>query len=278
MADKIVIPEIPVWARVGCFDEERRDPQQILVDLELGLDLRPVAAADCEFRADIDSILACVNERTRIVMLANPDNPTGTYISGGDVRRLLAGLRPNILLVLDSAYAEYVEADDYEVASKLVDEFENVVMTRTFSKIFGLAGMRVGWFYGPPAIADVIKRIGSTFPLSAPGISAAIAALEDEDHTHRVLEHNRVWKQWLAKQCVDLGLRVYPSETNFLLVRFPDAAKPASAANDYLRLQGILARRFPAADFQDCVRFTIGFEDEMKATVAALREFIGEAG
>lgn len=241
-------------------------------------DARPVAAADSEFRADIDSILACVNERTRIVMLANPDNPTGSYISGGDVRRLLAGLRPNILLVLDSAYAEYVEAADYEVASKLVDEFENVVMTRTFSKIFGLAGMRVGWLYGPPAIADVIKRIGSTFPLSAPGISAAIAALGDEDHTHRVLEHNRVWKQWLAGQCRDLGLRVYPSETNFLLVRFPDAAKPASAANDHLRRQGILARRFTAADFQDCVRFTIGFEDEMKATVAALREFIGEAG
>jgi histidinol-phosphate aminotransferase len=240
-------------------------------------DAHPVAAADCEYRADVDSILACVNERTRIVMLANPDNPTGSYVSGVEVRRLLAGLRPDILLVLDSAYAEYVDTTDYEDAAGLVGEFENVVMTRTFSKIFGLAGMRVGWLYGPPAVADVIRRIGTTFPLSAPGIAAAIAAMGDEDHTHRVLEHNRIWKQWLAEQLGKMGLRVYPSETNFLLVQFPDGARPASAANDHLRRKGILARRFPAADFQDCIRFTIGLEDEMVATVASLQEFMGKA-
>jgi len=240
-------------------------------------DARPIVAADSEFRADVDSILACVNERTRIVMLANPDNPTGSYVSGAELRRLLAGLRPDILLVLDSAYAEYVQAADYEVASRLVDAFENVVMTRTFSKVFGLAGMRVGWLYGPPAIVDVIKRIGATFPLTSPGVSAAIAALGNEDHTHRVLEHNRIWKQWLAERLENLGLHIYPSEANFLLARFPDPAKSAPAANDYLRRRGILARQFPAADFQDCIRFTIGFENEMQATVAALQEFMGNA-
>ena len=239
-------------------------------------DACPIVAADSEFRADVDSILACVNERTRIVMLANPDNPTGSYVSGAELRRLLAGLRADILLVLDSAYAEYVQAADYELASRLVDAFENVVMTRTFSKVFGLAGMRVGWLYGPAAIVDVIKRIGSTFPLASPGVSAAIAALGNEEHTNRVLEHNRIWKQWLAEQLENLGLCIYPSEANFLLVRFPDMAKSAPAANDYLRRRGILARRFPAADFQSCIRFTIGFEHEMQATVAAMREFMGE--
>ena len=237
-------------------------------------DALPIAAADSEFRADVDSILACVNDRTRIVMLANPDNPTGSYVSGTEVRRLLAGLRSDIVLVLDCAYAEYVEAADFEGASTIVDEFNNVVMTRTFSKIFGLAGMRIGWLYGPAAIVDVIKRIGTTFPLSAPGVSAAIAALGDEDHTNRVRKHNRIWKQWFAEQLENLGLRVYPSETNFLLVRFPDTPKSAPAANDYLRRRGILARQFPAADFQNCIRFTIGLEDEMEATVAALREFM----
>ena len=241
-------------------------------------DARPIVAADSEFRADVDSILACVNRRTRVVMLANPDNPTGSYVSGVEVRRLLAGLRPDILLVLDSAYAEYVQATDYEVASRLVDEFDNVVMTRTFSKVFGLAGMRIGWLYGPPAIADVVKRIGATFPLTSPGVSAAIAALGDEDHTNRVLEHNRIWKQWLAEQLENLGLRIYPSETNFLLVRFPDPAKSAAAANDYLQRRGILARRFPAADFQDCIRFTVGLENEMQATVSALQEFMAKTG
>ena len=237
-------------------------------------DARPIVAADSEFRADVDSILACVTERTRIVMLANPDNPTGSYVSGAELRRLLAGLRADILLVLDSAYAEYVQAADYEIASRLVDAFENVVMTRTFSKVFGLAGMRIGWLYGPPAIVDVIKRIGSTFPLSSPGVSAAIAALANEDHTNRVLEHNRIWKQRLSEQLEYLGLRVYPSEANFLLARFPDTAKSAPAASDYLQRRGILARRFPAADFQECIRFTIGFENEMETTVAALQEFM----
>ena len=129
--------------------------------------------------------------------------------------------------------------------------------------------------YGPPAIVDVIKRIGSTFPLSSPGVSAAIAALANEDHTSRVLEHNRIWKQRLSEQLEYLGLRVYPSEANFLLARFPDTAKSAPAASDYLQRRGILARRFPAADFQECIRFTIGFENEMQTTVAALQEFMG---
>ena len=236
---------------------------------------RPVAAPDRDFLADVDGILASVGERTRVVMLANPDNPSGRHLPGPEVRRLHRGLPGNVLLVLDSAYAEYVRAEDYEPPHRLADEAGNVVMTRTFSKVFGLAGARLGWLYGPPAIVDTLRRIGINYPLSAPSAAAGIAALEDEAFTARVRAHNDRWLDRLAAALGGLGLHVYPSETNFVLVRFDAPGKGAIEAYRFLLARGIVPRLFGGPDFENHMRITLGPDEDLEALVAALRDFLG---
>ncbi len=238
------------------------------------MDATPVAAPDAGLRASVDGILSCVTRRTRMVMLANPDNPTGSHLGGAQVRRLHAGLPENVLLVLDSAYAEYVSAADYELPVALVDAARNVVMTRTFSKIFGLAGMRLGWLYGPPAVVDVMRRLSITFPVSAPAAAAAIAAVGDHAHRERVHAHNRDVRRWFAQALADLGVHAYPSEGNFVLARFDDPARPAAAACRHLEERGIVARMFASPDYRDMVRFTIGLEPEMRAAADALADYL----
>jgi len=232
----------------------------------------PVAAPDTDLRASVDGILSCVTPRTRMVMLANPDNPTGSYLGGNEVRRLHSGLPGHVLLVLDSAYAEYVAATDYELPVALIDAAPNVVMTRTFSKIYGLAGMRLGWLYGPPDIVDVLQRLGITFPVSAPAVAAGIAAVGDNAHRDRVFAHNRDVRRWFAQALAELGLHVYPSQGNFVLVRFDDPTRSAHAVYRYLIERGIVARMFGSPDYRDMVRFTIGLESEMRAAADALRD------
>ena len=232
-----------------------------------------VAAADKDFTADVDSILSCVNAHTRVVMIANPDNPTGTYLSGKEIRRLHAGLPDNVLLVLDSAYLEYVEADDYENPAGLVEETHNVIMTRTFSKIYGLAGMRLGWAYAPAEIADLLRRVGITFPVSGPAYSSALAALQDTDHTAHVYAETVRVRRWFAEALDENGLVVHPSQANFVLATFPDPGRSGRMAYDYLLENGIAARRFTTPNFTDCVRFTIGLVHEMSCTAEVIREF-----
>lgn len=238
---------------------------------------RPVAAADRDFCADVDAILAAVSRRTRLIMLANPDNPTGSHLPGAELRRLHGRLPGNVLLVVDSAYAEYVDAPDYEAAGALVEAADNVVMTRTFSKIFGLAGMRLGWLYGPPAVVDALTRIASTFPISTPALAAGRAALADRDHSARVRGHTTTWRRWLAEALRRLGLHVYPSQCNFLLARVDDPAKGAAAACAFLAERGIVVRRLNAPAYRDHIRITIGLEAELRALVEALEDFLGAA-
>jgi histidinol-phosphate aminotransferase len=236
-------------------------------------DAEPVAAADREFTVDIDAVLQQVTDRTRVVMIANPDNPTGTYISGAEVRRLHAGLPTNVLLVLDSAYLEYVDAVDYQNPDKLVEEMDNVLMTRTFSKIFGLAGLRLGWLYAPVAIADVLRKIGTTFPISNVAFQASLAALQDRGHNQFVYQQNQQVRQKYSDAFAALGLRVYPSQTNFLLVEFTDGNDSALHAYEYLVAQGIAVRRFAAPAFSRCVRFTLGLEQEMQQALRHIQTF-----
>jgi histidinol-phosphate aminotransferase len=236
-------------------------------------DAEAVAAPDSNFTADVDAILGCVTDSSRMVMIANPDNPTGSYISGKEVRRLRAGLPDNVLLVLDSAYREYVDAEDYEDPVRMVEDMDNVVMTRTFSKIFGLAGMRLGWAYAPNAVADILRRVGITFPVSNPALASGIAALEDTGHTSHVFSETRRIRQWFADVLTEHNVIVHPSQTNFLLATFPDPSRTAQQAYDYLREHDIIARRFPSPSFSDCIRFTIGLESEMSRTADVLDEF-----
>lgn len=233
----------------------------------------PVSAPDREFTVDVDAVLSRVTERTRIVMIANPDNPTGTYIAGKEVRRLHAGLPDDVLLVLDSAYLEYVAADDYDNPATLVDEADNVIMTRTFSKIFGLAGIRLGWAYAPDAVADILRRVGITFPISNPALASGLAALRDTNHAKHVYSENRRLGAWFAEALSEHGVIVHPSQTNFLLATFPDPSRSAQMAYAHLREHGIAARRLATPNFAECVRFTIGLESEMSRTADVLRAF-----
>jgi histidinol-phosphate aminotransferase len=235
----------------------------------------PVVAAETNETADVDAILAKVTPRTRLVFLANPNNPTGTYIPIGEVRRLHAALPKSVLLVLDAAYAEYVRRNDYESGIELVSANENVVMTRTFSKIHGLGGLRIGWAYCPAHVADALNRVRGPFNVNAAAIEAGVAAIGDRAHVEKTVVHNEHWLTWLADAFHKLGLRTTPSVGNFLLVHFPDRPKHAAAAADaYLTARGYVLRRVTGYGFPNALRMTVGTQEANRGVVAALTDFL----
>lgn len=233
-----------------------------------------ISVTDDGLVPSVDRMIAALTARTRIVYLANPENPAGTYVTGRDVRRLHAALPDQTLLVLDCAYEDYVDAADYEPGRALAAEFSNVVATHTFSKVYGLAGARVGWIYGDPEVVDVVRRVGVTFPLTTPSAAAVLAALEDRAHVAMVREENRAQRRILSDRLTDLGLAPVPSQTNFVLVRFDDPKASAEAAAEFLRSCGILVRRFAAPAYADYLRITIGFPHENAACIEAIAAFL----
>jgi histidinol-phosphate aminotransferase len=234
-----------------------------------------VVAPERNYTASVDEILKRVTEKTRIVFLANPNNPTGTYLSFSEVKRLHAGLPKRVLLVLDAAYAEYVRRNDYESGIELVSTFDNVVMTRTFSKIYGLAGLRLGWAYCPAHVADSLNRIRGPFNVSAPALAAGAAAVADQASVETAFAHNQKWLPWLSREIEALGLEVTPSAGNFLLVHFPsDAAHSAPVADEFLVSRGLVLRRMEAYGLPGALRLTVGTEAANRAIVLALKEFL----
>jgi len=238
----------------------------------------PVAAPERDLTADVDAILARVTDATRMVFIANPNNPTGTYLAFDAVKRLHAGLPEHVILVLDAAYAEYVRANDYEAGIELVATTPNTVMTRTFSKIYGLAALRLGWAYCPAPVADALNRIRGPFNVTGPSIAAGVAALADQAHMQEAVEHNAVWRGRMAEALQRIGLCVTPSAANFLLVHFPqNSGKSARAADKFLHERRIILRRVEEYGFPDALRMTIGTEDENEAVLDALSAFMGVA-
>ena len=222
-----------------------------------------------DYSADVDALLAAVTPRTKVVWLANPNNPTGTYLSAAEVARLHRGLRPDILLVIDSAYAEYVTAADYSVGLDLVDAHDNVVMVRTFSKM-GLAAARIGWMVGPDHVVDAIHRIRGPFNVNLPAQLAGAAAVRDVAFTARLKEHNALWRDWLTQQLSSNRMRVIPSQANFIMVLFesPDAA---ARAFETLSAAGYIVREIgPSYGIQDGLRISIGSEEAMRAVARVL--------
>jgi len=243
----------------------------------LSVGAKPVEAKEANLTASVDNLLALASKRTRIVFLANPNNPTGSYLPVDAVKRLHAGLAKDVLLVLDGAYAEYVAKNDYSPGIELVDAHDNVVMTRTFSKIYAMGGLRLGWMYGPPAIVDVMNRLRSPFSVSSAAQAAGIAALQDAAFIAASRDHNATWLPWLTGRLRETGLTVHPSVANFVLVRFPkDAGRDAASAMTFLNARGIIPRQTAVYKLPDCLRITIGREDEMRAVAAALADFMGK--
>src|SRR5271165_5580185 len=234
----------------------------------------PIAAPERELTIDVDAVLACVTERTRVVFIANPNNPTGTYLGAGELARLHAALPPLVLLAIDAAYAEFVNRNDYEPGIALVDRAENVVMLRTFSKIYALAALRLGWAYCPPAVADVLNRVRSPFNVSAAAQAAGVAAVEDVEALNRARAHNGRWLPWFSERLAELGIPLTPSVANFVLARFPvDPFKNADSAFAFLQSQGVLTRKMAAYGLPQHLRITIGTGPEMETVAAALAEF-----
>ena len=275
-----------------------------------GAGATPVEAPEKNLRADVDALLSCVTPKTKIVFIANPNNPTGSYISKAEMKRLRDGLPPQVILAIDDAYTEYAEnfplplregaggggilnkdasnkdcpppqpspsggegvISDYSCGRELV-ESGNTVCLRTFSKIYGLAALRLGWAYAPPGIIDVLNRIRGPFNVSTPAMMAGIAAVRDTAFTAQAKQFNAKWRQWLAKEIGALGLKVYPSIGNFLLIEFPQGKHGAAEANAFLTERGLILREVGNYGLPDCLRLSVGLEEDNKAVVAAFKDF-----
>ncbi len=244
----------------------------------MGTGAKAIAASEKDFTASVDAILKAVTPATKIVFLANPNNPTGTYIPFDEVKRLQKALPSNVLLVLDAAYAEYVQRNDYESGIELVATTDNVVMTRTFSKIYGLAALRLGWMYGPAHVVDAVNRIRGPFNVNAPAIAAGIAAILDTRHVEHARAHNTQWLAWLTDEIGKLGLAVTPSAANFVLIHFPDTkGRTAKDADAFLTKRGLILRQVGAYKLPNALRMSVGTEEANRLVVQALKEFLGKA-
>ncbi len=231
----------------------------------------PVVAPERDRCTDVDALLAHATERTRLVFIANPNNPTGTMVSLPEITRLAKGLPAQALLVLDGAYAEY--AEDYDGGAALVDTCENVVMTRTFSKLYGLGGLRVGWGYGPQHVIDVLNRVRGPFNLSNIQLAVAEAALGDAAHVARSLSENARWRDWLCNRLNELGVPTDQSHANFVLPRFHDAAQ-ADACNAALLADGLIVRQVSSYGLPHCLRITVGDEAACRRVAHVISGFM----
>jgi histidinol-phosphate aminotransferase len=233
-----------------------------------------VTADETNLTADVNALLAKVTPKTKLVFLANPNNPTGSYLPASELKRLHKGLPEHVILVIDAAYAEYSDKAEYSGGSELVRNTHNTVMLRTFSKIHGLASLRIGWGYFPPAIADTLNRVRGPFNVSGVALAAAAAAIEDTQYVNYVREHNNTWLKWMSGELSRLGLIVYPSLANFLLVEFAREGKTAAEANTFLLARGIIPREVAGYGLPHCLRITIGTEAENRAVVDGIKAFL----
>jgi histidinol-phosphate aminotransferase len=238
---------------------------------------RVIKVPERDLQPDVGAMLAAVGPRTRLVFLANPNNPTGAMVPAAEVARLRAGLPAEVLLVLDAAYAEYVTRPDYDPGTALVDAGTNTVMTRTFSKIFGMGGARLGWAYAPAPIADILNRVRGPFNVNAPAMAAGIAALAEPEWVEKSVAHNTEWRGKLTDALRALGITVHPSEGNFILADFGTPAR-AVAANAALRARGLIVRAMGAYGLPHCLRVTIGTAEECGMVEDALAAFMRADG
>jgi len=236
-----------------------------------GADL--VIAAERNYQVDVNAMLTLVSDKTRFCTIANPNNPTGTYIDGSELRRLHAGLPDNCLFLIDEAYAEYATAEDYDTGIALADEFDNVVVTRTFSKIYGLPFLRIGWAYCSVGIVDLVQRIRTPFNTNGAAMAAASAAVKDTAYIEEIRTHNASWRERISRTLTEIGIEVIPSQANFYLLRFAkDSNKSGGAAAAFLQSRGIIPR--PASGSDEFLRITIGVDHENEAVLHALSDYM----
>ena len=243
----------------------------------LAADAEPVIVADRDFTVDVDAILDAVTARTRIVYVANPNNPTGTYLSASAIERLADRLPASVLLVLDEAYAEYATAPDFRTGFALAATRENVVVTRTFSKVYGLASLRLGWCFAPAAICDALNRVRGPFNVNDPALRAGIAAVRDVDHTRAAVAHNTHWRRFLTDEVRARGFPVTESAANFVLIHLRDEEQ-AREADAFLTARGLILRMVAAYKLPACLRLSVGSEAACRLVVDAFADFAKSRG
>jgi len=244
----------------------------------------PEKTTNSAIKVDVDTMLAAVTPKTRMVYIANPNNPTGSYLNRDEMARLHAGLPEGVLLVIDAAYSEYVTAKDYEAGMEMAVRYPNVVMTRTFSKLYGLAGLRIGWMLASQAVCDVINRIRGPFNIALMQQLVGAAAVRDPDHFWRAVKHNNEWLPWITAEIRKTGLRVDDSVANFVLIHFPapdaggakgiDGEKTAAKADAFLKQGGVILRGVASYGLPDCLRMTVGTEEQNRLAVSLLQQFM----
>ena len=235
----------------------------------------PEKTTNNAIKVDVDTMLAAVTAKTRMVYIANPNNPTGSYLNRDEMARLHAGLPKNVLLVIDAAYSEYVTAKDYEAGMEMVTRYPNVIMTRTFSKLYGLAGLRIGWMYASLAVCDVINRIRGPFNTALMQQLVGVAALRDREHFWAAVKHNNSWLPWITAEIRKAGLRVDDSSANFVLIHFPsEGEKTAANADAYLNRHGVILRPVINYGLPDCLRMTVGSEEQNRLAVSLIQQFM----
>jgi histidinol-phosphate aminotransferase len=237
---------------------------------------RVIKVPERNLQPDLDAMLAAVSPSTKAVFIANPNNPTGAMITEAEMARFRAALPPEVLLVIDAAYAEYVTRDDYNAGERLVDATDNTIMTRTFSKVFGLGGIRLGWCYGPPTVIDVLNRIRGAFNVSVAAQVAGIAALQEKGWVEKGCAHNAEWRPKLAAGIEAAGIKVWPGEGNFVLADF-GTADQAKAADMFLRQRGLIVRQVGSYGLPQCLRITVGTAEECGMVIEAVSEFMKQA-
>ncbi len=241
----------------------------------LAVGAEPVSIPEQDLTADIDAMIAAANEKTKIVFLANPNNPTGTMIPDTEIRRLREGLPAHTLLVIDAAYAEYVDDPDYETGARLVEQRQDTVMTRTFSKIHGLAALRLGWGYGPAGVVDALNRVRGPFNVAAPALAAGTEAIADDRFITHARDGNRVERARVTTALEQLGFTVAPSHGNFVLAEFGEGGpRSAAAADEFLQKRGILIRRMESYGLPAHLRISIGTAEENGLLISALQDFV----
>ena len=240
----------------------------------IGCGASVTTVAEKNFKVDLDAILKAITDKTKIVFIANPGNPTGTYLSKDEIINFCHRLPTDVMLVIDAAYAEFVDAQNFDAGISIVDEFPNVVMLRTFSKIYGLGGLRLGWSYASKEITDVLNRVRGPFNVNSMAQVAGVAAVQDRAFVEKAFEHNKKWLKILQKELTDIGLEVTPSVTNFILVHFPSDKKTAHEADAYLLSHGIIVRRVDSYGLPNALRMTIGNDEEMETLLKTLKEFM----
>jgi len=233
----------------------------------------PIKAKEKNYKANVEEIIKVCNDKTKVCFIANPNNPTGTYLNKNELFTLRKELPKNCLLVIDSAYAEYVENDDYTNGFDLVNKFDNVICTRTFSKIYGLAALRIGWAYAPLVVIDYLNRIRLPFNINTIAQEAAVAAIQDQEFIKKAIKHNIIWKPYIEKELVNLGIKIIPGVGNFVLAKYNNIEQ-ANKCYSYLEENNIFVRKVSEYGLADCLRITVGLEEENIYLIKIIKNFI----